>query len=74
MSAEDKLEAIYKGIQDIKIELAKFIVREEQARKEIDTLNKKVECLESTNNKAFGILTVMGLGGTAFFAWLFKHL
>lgn len=73
MSAEEKIEAIYKGIQEIKIELAKFIVREEQARKELDELNKKVESLEGNQNKAFGILTLMGLAGTAFFAWLFKN-
>ncbi|MES2592388.1 MAG: hypothetical protein V4608_10915 [Bacteroidota bacterium] len=73
MSAEQRLELIYKGVQDIKIELARHIVHQEQQRKDIDELKKKVESLEGNQNKAVGVLTITGIAGTAFFAWLFKH-
>lgn len=74
MSERDTIEAIYKGVNDIKIELAKHIVHQEQQRKEIDALNKKVEILEGNQNKAIGVLSIGGLSATAFFAWLFKHI
>ena len=73
MSSEQRIEAIYKGVQDIKIELAKHIIYQEQQRKEIDELNKKVSSLEGNQNKAIGVLSVGGLSATAFFAWLFRH-
>jgi len=74
MSEHEKIEAILRGVQDIKIELAKHIVHQEQQRKELDALNKKVEALEGNQNKAIGVLSIGGLSATAFFAWLFKHI
>ena len=75
MERKDTEEAkeILHGIQDIKVELARFLVHQEQHRKEIDFITLKVEEHEKNQNKFFGFITLIGIAATAFFTWLFKH-
>jgi len=72
MEAKDTKE-ILAGIQEIKLELAKFSVHQEQHRKEIDYLNKKIYIQEKNQNRFFGAISIIGVGLSAFFTWLFKH-
>lgn len=73
MSESDKIQAILDGVQDIKLEIARIGVKQDQHRKEIDKLNKEVEDLKGNQNKAIGFLTLIGICATAIFTWIFKH-
>lgn len=74
MGESEKLDRIYVGIQEIKIELAKAIVKQEQQRIEIDSMAKTISDHEKNQNKVIGFISLIGLALTAFFSWLFKHL
>lgn len=69
MNTEQKIDKIFDMVHSQNVELAKFMVKAEQYDKNI----KDVEQLKSNQNKAVGVLSVLGLGATAFFSWLFKH-
>lgn len=73
MTTDQKIDTILKSVQDIKIELAKHIVHQQQHRKEIDEVKLLVKNHETNQNKFFGIASVLGAGLTAFFSWIFKH-
>ncbi len=72
MVDQKKIDETHQGVQEIKVTLAKFLVHQEQHRKEIDDLNLSQKTLEANQNKFFGASSVVGLGLTAFFAWLFN--
>jgi hypothetical protein len=74
MSESDKIQAIYEGVQDLKVNLAKYEVRQDQHRTELDALRKETDELKKNQYKAIGGLTLLGLIATAFFTWLFKHI
>lgn len=70
---DEKIDSILKGVQDMKVELAKHLVHQEQHRKEIDNHAKEIEDLKTTKNKAVGIVTLVGIGVSAAISWVFKH-
>ncbi len=47
MSELEKFDKILAGIQDIKLEIARSAVKQEQHRKELDILEKKTTNLET---------------------------
>jgi hypothetical protein len=73
MNQQEKIDAIY----DIVVRLDKAVAINEihvnQQRKELNTLTEKTENIEADRNKAYGFITLIGIVGTAFFTWLFKH-
>jgi hypothetical protein len=74
MEMEKQIQEILKGVQEIKIELATQSVHRDQHRKELNDLQQKVELHEKNQNKFFGFISLLGMGMTAFFSWLFKHI
>lgn len=73
MTNEQKIDEIYKSIIEIKIDFAKTLYQQDQHRKEIDTLTTDQKKLTANQNWFFGVCSIIGLGLSAFFAWLFKH-
>lgn len=73
MTDQKKIDEVHSGVQDIKIELAKFLVHQEQHRKEIDDLKADSKKMVANQNWFFGVCSILGIGLSAFFAWMFKH-
>ena len=69
MNTEQKIDKIFDMVHAQNVEIAKFLVKQEQH----DHIAKKVEKLESNQNKAIGGLTLFSAGMTGLFTWLFKH-
>jgi hypothetical protein len=70
MTNEQRIEDIYKGVQDIKIELAKSIVRQEQHRAEIDEHEDRITILDAYKNKTLGIVGLIGVFFGVIAGWL----
>lgn len=73
MSEQQKLDKILEGITDIKVNIAKQQVYQDQLRKEMDAANKHIDNYKADRNKMIGWLSVAGLACTAFFSWVFKN-
>ncbi len=72
MTTDEKVDKIYKSMNEIKIFMAKSELHTENHAKDIGVLKQKAEGLEADKNKAYGFLAVAGLLWTGFLHWLFK--
>jgi len=70
---EAKMDQIHSVVQEIKVDYAKIMFHQEQHRKEIDAMQKKVDTHETTQARVYTVFGIAGVGVTAFFSWLFKH-
>ncbi len=74
MTAEDRIREIHKGVQDIRENMAKAIVHQEQHRKELDGHSDRLDNLDARKNKADGIIATIGIFFGALAAWIVQHL
>lgn len=70
MTIEEKIEAIHEGVQDIKLELARSIVHQEQHKEFIDKHDNRISILEAHKNKSLGIVATIGLIFGSIVTWL----
>ena len=73
MNDGQKLDEILNKVGNIEKYLAGNDVHIEILRNRADSHSKKIETLEKNQYKAIGGLTIIGMAGTAFFSYLFKH-
>jgi len=73
MSQEEKLEKIYQGIVDMRIQLATSITKQEQHRTEIDNHTYQIDDLRAYKNKTLGVVGMIGLGFGTIAGWLITH-
>jgi len=67
MTTDEKIDRILEEVTAQK-------VHREQHRKELDAHRTDLDSLKRNQNVFFGVVSVIGTGASAFFAWLFKHL
>ncbi len=61
MNTDDKINAIFKNVNDIKIEIAKALVHQEAHKELLKTHEGKITTLEAYRNKTIGVASVVGL-------------
>lgn len=66
MTKDEKIDKIFDMVHAQNVEIAKFLVKHEQH----ENVAKKVEKLESNQNKAIGGLALLSAGFTYLFHWL----
>lgn len=56
MNQEQKIDSIYKIVNEQNVQLAKFMAHQEQHRKEIDANTKRIDNLIEIKNRAIGVV------------------
>ena len=77
MTTEDKISKIYDNVTELKIELARYLVHQENHAKKLDGHEDQLFILEADRNTSLGKRTILTAGVSAtvggFVAWLVKH-
>ncbi len=80
MTTDAKIDLIFKqvnatndSVNDMKVELAKHLVHQDQHRKELDVHKVQIDSLVAVKNKGIGVAIFGGMGIGAFFNWLFRQ-
>lgn len=74
MTPEQKIDKVLEGQNDLKIEMAKFLVHQENHANDIKDLKDYKVKDEVLKSKAIGGLSILSVIGSAITGWLFKHL
>ena len=74
MTTEEKIDVILRDVTDMKTELARSLVHQDNHRECISDHDKKIDDLIALKNKGIGISLAVGSGLGAFFSWIFKHV
>lgn len=69
MKTDEKIDKIFDMVHAQNVEIAKFLVKHEKH----EEVAKKVEKLESNQNKAIGGLALISAGFTYLFHWIKNH-
>lgn len=69
----DKIDDIYKVVQEIKIELARSLVHQEQHRVELDEHRLMIDNLKTYRDKTNGIIATLGIFFGAIATYIVTH-
>jgi hypothetical protein len=73
MTTEQKIDKLLEGQGELKIEMARFIVHQENHAKDIKELQDYKEKDKELKNKAIGGFSILTILGSAVTSWIFKH-
>ena len=74
MSTEEKIDIILKDVTDMKTELARSLVHQDNHRDCISDHDKKIDDLIALKNKGIGVSLAVGSGFGVVISWIFKHI